>query len=244
MALNRVQRLICCNSKECVTGGDLSRGAPPEIHVVRAMRSLQHVPHEAARADVPGARNDHDVRTAARRHHHIVCLHPGRDLPPIPTLSGRYAISHAALFPSFIYLCTYCLFLYFLFCCIYLFFAPFSLLFITFSTLLFCLCLNVILLRFPFRSKNSLFIVYFVISSFIYSLLLSFLPLNNYSFQPYILLLIYTFTTPIISFNSYSFLSFLPLLFVLPIYATFVFVPFFFIIPSFMFSLVFYLLCF
>ena len=89
MALNRAQRLICCNSKECVAGGDFSRGAPPERHVVRAMRSLQHVPHEAARADVPSARHDHDVRTAARRHHHFVRLHHSGDLPPLSALSGR-----------------------------------------------------------------------------------------------------------------------------------------------------------
>ena len=53
------------------------------------MRGFQHVPHEAARADVPSARYDHDVRTAASRHHHIVCLHYSGDLPPLPALAGR-----------------------------------------------------------------------------------------------------------------------------------------------------------
>jgi hypothetical protein len=75
------------------------------------MRSLQHVPHEAARADVPSAGHDHDVRTATRCHNHIVRLHPSGDLPPLPTLSGRYAIVLAALFAL---LCIYLLLLFFI----------------------------------------------------------------------------------------------------------------------------------
>lgn len=83
---------MCLDSTECVAGGDLPRGAPPERHVVRAVRSVQHVPHEAARVDVPSAWHGHDVRTASRSYHHIVRLHPRGDLQTLPAVSGRYAI--------------------------------------------------------------------------------------------------------------------------------------------------------
>jgi hypothetical protein len=127
MDLKRTQWLICLHWTECVAGGHLPRGASPERHVVRAMRSVQHVPHEAARVDVPSARHDHDVRTAACCHHHIVRLHPRGDLPALPTVSGRYATLHAVLFALFIYeyLFIYCFVSLFLVSLYLLFFSLF-----------------------------------------------------------------------------------------------------------------------